>query len=65
MTFRSGINYEISEREEKLNMQEESFNREELTRKSDYWVELDRKYRAQVMKIRSIVLEICVLLFID
>ncbi len=46
-------------------MQEESFNREELTRKSDYWVELDRKYRAQVMKIRSIVLEICVLLFID
>jgi 4-aminobutyrate aminotransferase-like enzyme len=38
-------------------MQEESLNREEITMKSDYWVELDRKYRAQVRKTRSIVLE--------
>jgi len=38
-------------------MQEESLNREEITRKNDYWVELDRKYRAQVRKTRSIVLE--------
>lgn len=38
-------------------MQEESLNREEMTRKNDYWIELDRKYRAQVRKTRSIVLE--------
>jgi 4-aminobutyrate aminotransferase-like enzyme len=38
-------------------MQEESLNRDEITRKNDYWVELDRKYRAQVRKTRSIVLE--------
>ena len=38
-------------------MQKESLNREEITRKNDYWVELDRKYRAQVRKTRSIVLE--------
>ncbi|MHC4459226.1 MAG: aminotransferase class III-fold pyridoxal phosphate-dependent enzyme, partial [Planctomycetota bacterium] len=38
-------------------MQEESINGEEITRKNDYWVELDRKYRAQVRKTRSIVLE--------
>jgi 4-aminobutyrate aminotransferase-like enzyme len=38
-------------------MQEESLNREEITKKNDYWVELDRKYRAQVRKTRSIVLE--------
>jgi 4-aminobutyrate aminotransferase-like enzyme len=38
-------------------MQEDSLNREDMTRKNDYWVELDRKYRAQVRKTRSIVLE--------
>ncbi len=38
-------------------MQEKSLNREEITRKNDYWVELDRKYRVQVRKTRSIVLE--------
>ena len=38
-------------------MQEESSHREKITRKNDYWVELDRKYRAQVRKTRSIVLE--------
>ncbi len=38
-------------------MQEESLNREEITRKNDYWVELDRKYRTQVRKTRPIVLE--------
>jgi 4-aminobutyrate aminotransferase-like enzyme len=38
-------------------MQEDSVNREEITRKNDYWVELDRKHRAQVRKTRSIVLE--------
>jgi 4-aminobutyrate aminotransferase-like enzyme len=38
-------------------MQEESLNQEEITSKNDYWVELDRKYRAQVRKTRAIVLE--------
>jgi 4-aminobutyrate aminotransferase-like enzyme len=38
-------------------MQTDRLNREEITRKNDYWVELDRKYRAQVRKTRSIVLE--------
>ena len=38
-------------------MQEDSLNRDEITRKNDYWVELDHKYRAQVRKTRSIVLE--------
>ena len=38
-------------------MQEKSLNREEITRKNDYWVELDRKYRVQVRKTRSVVLE--------
>ena len=38
-------------------MQKERINREEIAGKNDYWVELDRKYRAQVRKTRSIVLE--------
>ena len=38
-------------------MQEERLSREEITRNNEYWVELDRKYRAQVRKTRSIVLE--------
>jgi len=38
-------------------MQEDRLNREEITRKNDYWVEMDRKYRAQVRRTRSIVLE--------
>ena len=38
-------------------MQKDSFNREEITKKNEYWVELDRKYRTQVRKTRSIVLE--------
>lgn len=38
-------------------MHEGSLNREDTTRGNDYWVELDRKYRAQVRKTRSIVLE--------
>ena len=38
-------------------MQKDSLIREDMTRKNDYWVELDRKYRAQVRKTRSIVLE--------
>jgi len=38
-------------------MQEMSLNREASAKKNDYWVELDRKYRAQVRKTRSIVLE--------
>lgn len=38
-------------------MQQESLNREKLARGNDYWVKLDRKYRAQVRKTRSIVLE--------
>jgi len=50
-------NYEISKREEGINMQEDSLTQVEITRKNDYWVELDRKYRAQVRKTRSIVLD--------
>jgi len=38
-------------------MPAESPNPDDLTRSNDYWVELDRKYRAQVRKTRSIVLE--------
>ncbi len=38
-------------------MQEESLNRDDITRSNEYWVELDRKYRAQVRKTRSIVLK--------
>ena len=38
-------------------MQKESVNQEQITSKNDYWVELDRKYRVQVRKTRSIVLE--------
>ena len=38
-------------------MQKKSFNPEEINRNNEYWVELDRKYRAQVRKTRSIVLE--------
>ena len=38
-------------------MQEKRLNQEGMTRGNDYWVELDRKYRAQVRKTRSIVLE--------
>ncbi len=38
-------------------MQDDRLNREKITSKNDYWVELDRKYRAQVRKTRSIVLE--------
>ena len=38
-------------------MQENWFNREDETRQNEYWVGLDRKYRAQVRKTRSIVLE--------
>ena len=38
-------------------MQEESLHRDDITRSNEYWVELDRKYRAQVRKTRSIVLE--------
>ena len=38
-------------------MPKDSLNREELAGKNDYWVELDHKYRAQVRKTRSIVLE--------
>jgi 4-aminobutyrate aminotransferase-like enzyme len=38
-------------------MQEENINREQITRKNEYWVGLDLKYRAQVRKTRSIVLE--------
>ena len=38
-------------------MQKDTLKREALAGKNDYWVELDRKYRAQVRKTRSIVLE--------
>ena len=38
-------------------MQKESLNRDDIHRSNEYWVELDRKYRAQVRKTRSIVLE--------
>ncbi|MCP4626951.1 MAG: aspartate aminotransferase family protein [bacterium] len=38
-------------------MQEEPSNTDEITRNNDYWVDLDRKYRAQVRKTRPIVLE--------
>ena len=38
-------------------MQTENLSRVEITRKNDYWIKLDRKYRAQVRKTRSIVLE--------
>jgi len=38
-------------------MEEKRLNREQLSKKNDYWVGLDRKYRAQVRKTRSIVLE--------
>ena len=38
-------------------MQEDSLNRDDFVGRNDYWVELDRKYRAQVRKTRSIVLE--------
>ena len=38
-------------------MLEDSLIRKESAGKNDYWVELDRKYRAQVRKTRSIVLE--------
>ena len=57
VAYRSDTCYGISLREEEINMQEDSLNREDMTRKNDYWVELDRKYRAQVRKTRSIVLE--------
>ena len=33
-----------------IKMQKDSLNREDMTKKNDYWVELDRKYRAQVRK---------------
>ena len=57
VVYRSDTCYEIAEREGEINMQEDSLNREDMTRKNDFWVELDRKYRAQVRKTRSIVLE--------
>jgi 4-aminobutyrate aminotransferase-like enzyme len=38
-------------------MSEDSLNQKASAGKNDYWVELDRKYRAQVRKTRSIVLE--------
>ncbi len=38
-------------------MQKESPDRDEITRNNAYWVDLDRRYRAQVRKTRSIVLE--------
>jgi hypothetical protein len=54
VVYHSDICYGISEREE-INMQEGSLNRDDMTRKNDYWVELDRKYRAQVRKTRCCI----------
>ena len=38
-------------------MPQETLDREVSAQKNDFWVELDRKYRAQVRKTCSIVLE--------
>lgn len=38
-------------------MQDDGVIREDIVDRNEYWVELDRKYRAQVRKTRSIVLE--------
>ena len=57
VTSHSGTHNVISGHEEEIDMQEDSLNRKDMTKKNDYWVELDRKYRTQVRKTRSIVLE--------
>jgi len=38
-------------------MQKDSLNREDMTGRNEYWVEMDRQYRTQVRKTRAIVLE--------